>query len=481
MTKYAACVMVCLLAHVCCFGAGLAKEINFWPVWVHHSQSAAGRPTSEAFAGPIMEFSQRADVRIFSIRPLWMQWGWQDDLSGSSQHVLYPVFNAYQYQHSHHLSLLNLVRYRRDHAVDGTFFEAFPVIFYNRDATAQNNYFALWPVGGHLKNRLWRDQIDFALWPLFVRTQLGDETRWHFPYPFLRLHTGPHSSGWGIWPLYGNFEREGHYQRRWALWPVYYHTLDRLTAPQPRLRWGIWPLYHHESAQGLVAHGWLWPFFGFSREFDPRPEYAENRYLYPFWIQGRGEQRHVNRWLPLFALETQPGYSKTWALWPLFRQELWEQPVPVQHTRVLFFLFRDERQLHGDSAKRFSTLWPLFASWSAGEGRRQIQALDPISSFFPRNQKMKENFSPLFALYRFDERAGNRRHALLWNLITHESSADGDTRLQVGPLWETQRQDGQRQWRLLHGFLGSEMDDDGQRYWRLLWLRLPVDREEAAP
>jgi hypothetical protein len=442
-----------------------ASEVNFWPAYVRQEASPVGRDDQAGSLGPLLARTDRGDTRILSIRPLWTAF-FHGDSGAVSHHFLYPVLNWSQRGDLTSGHLLNLLHYRRDAAREDTFFQAFPFIFSRRTPQSTDSYFAFWPLGGVLKNRFWRDRIAFALWPLYLRTELNEQVRVHFPYPFLRVQYGADSRGFGIWPLYGHFERDEDYSHTWALWPLFYHYRDKLDEAVPYTRTGLLPFYHRETGAGLASATFVWPFFGYTRESDPRPLYSENRYFWPLLVQGRGDERHVNRWMPLFTHERQRDATKRWYLWPLLKTELFEQPgLERRRASLLYFLYRDERQRFAGTQARLTFLWPLFGYWHDGHDRTQLQALDPLGVFFPSNQKVKENWSPLFALYRYDAREGSARHSVLWDLLVWESGESQPGSLQLGPLFEWESGKG---WQLLKGLVGVERQNDRLRL-RLFW------------
>ncbi|NDV60846.1 hypothetical protein G0Q06_00100 [Puniceicoccales bacterium CK1056] len=443
-----------------------AKELNLWPAFVKQWDSPQARLDHAGSLGPIFSVTDQGDTRILSIRPLWTSFT-NAQTGNSSRHILYPLLNWFdkgdvQYGHA-----FNILQYRHNAPREDTFFQFVPFIFSRKTPDPEESYFALWPVGGVLKNRLSRDRITFAAWPLFVRTQRDDETRTHVPYPFLQFLNGPRSRGFGLWPLYGHFQRDNDYDHTWALWPFYYDYKDKLDEAVPYARFGVLPFYSRETAEGLKSETFVWPFFGYTLENEPRTMYSENRYFWPLFVQGRGEERYVNRWMPFYTDERKPGYQKHWYLWPLLETERFEQPgLTRERTSFLYFLYRDERQYFADTSARLTFLWPFFGYWNDGYDRRQLQVLDPLSVFFPSNRKVKENWTPLFALYRFDERSGNARHSVLWDMVVWEKDPEGLKAIYAGPLFEWVEGS---HWELLKGLVGSRRENGETRtttFWR---------------
>lgn len=445
-----------------------AAESNFWPAYVRQSDSPSGRPDQLGSLGPIFSVKQTESQKILSIRPFWTSF--HDLESGDkSVHVVYPLLN-WQRVGDRESTQAVLLRESRDEEPEAVLkFQLFPFVFLDKREQPEDSYFAVFPIGGVLKERFWRDRISFALWPLYVRTERGDETRLHTPYPFVQQLHGPKSRGFGLWPIYGHFEREEDYEKTWALWPIYYDLKTGMDKEVPYERYGILPFYTRETAAGLKSETFGWPFFGYTREWEPRVEYSENRYFWPLFVQARGDEQNINRWMPFYTHETKPGREKTWYLWPLLKTDSRNQEgVVSERSSLLYFVFVDEQRKYADATTRLTTVWPLAAAWDDGRGSRQVQILDPLTVFFPNNRKVKENWSPLFALYRYDEQSGHGRHSLFWDLVVFERDATGPRSFYLGPLFEWVEGS---HWDILKGLVGSSHDNDNGGL-RLLWMNL---------
>jgi len=442
-----------------------AKETNFWPLYVEQEGSPVGRSDHWGSLGPFISYTERESVRIVSYRPLYTSFE-NLETGDKSSYLLYPFFHWKDVGDVQTKGAQNLIKLRDKDSTDESFTQVFP--FYYRSVTGdpETSYHALWPIAGNLKNRFGRDETDFIAWPLYVRTVRGDEIRTHTPYPFIQQLDGPHSSGFGLWPFYGHFERENDYDKTYALWPFYYNEFHNLNRDQPYQRFGILPFYTRETAAGLKSETFGWPFFGYTREWAPRKEYWENRYFWPFFMRADGQKRTVNRWMPFYTHESAPGMDKRWYLWPLLKRKTVQESGYIRdRTSLLYFLYRDEKQYYSDGTARMRTLWPLAGYWDDGAGRKQLQVLDPFTAFFPRNEKVKENWSPLFALYRYDERAGNGRHSLLWDLVVWERDESGTKGFYLGPLFQWEDSGG---WEILKGLIGSTRSE-GESRMRFFW------------
>ena len=196
-------------------------------------------------------------------------------------------------------------------------------------------------------------------------------------------------------------------------------------------------------------------------------------------MQGRGDDHFVNRWGPFYTHSIVEGMDKTWSPWPLLRRAHWtEAGVEQTKTQVLFFIFwrLEQRSATNPAAApaEKTYLWPLLSTWDNGAGRRQLQILSPLEGMFANQPEVRAAWSPLFAVWRYDQRApGEERTSLLWNAVTWERSAAGTrAEFHLGPLLSAVRRPDEQRWALGNGLVGLKRNPAGGG-WRLFWLEFP--------
>jgi hypothetical protein len=65
--------------------------------------------------------------------------------------------------------------------------------------------------------------------------------------------------------------------------------------------------------------------------------------------------------------------------------------------------------------------WPFISLWDNGAGRRQWQVFSPFEVFFPTSAEMRESWTSLFAIARYDRRGpDDERGSLFWGLLKWE-------------------------------------------------------------
>ncbi|HWL15583.1 MAG TPA: hypothetical protein VNR00_08260, partial [Opitutus sp.] len=144
--------------------------------------------------------------------------------------------------------------------------------------------------------------------------------------------------------------------------------------------------------------------------------------------------------------------------------------------QVLYFLYRstEQRSLTSPSAAPAEKqhLWPLFSSWNNGAGRQQLQVPSPLAVFFPDNERVRASWSPLFALYRFDQRTpDDKRHELLWGLFSHRVRP-GEREYHVGPLFSMKERADEKRFAIGNGLIAWQRGAPGTR-WRFFWFDFP--------
>ncbi len=456
---------------------------NFAPFFVDND-ALDGRPPYKRAVGPIFEHRYGQQQEVMAVRPFWVEVD-EQVRELVTTYSIYPLFTHWQRNYGYNWRVLSLMK--GGHTVSDEqeigYFELWPLIWHYDAGDPELNYDAVFPIHGTLKNRLFHKRIDWTAFPIYSRWEKQHHVDTVILWPIFRFREGPESRGWGVFPLFGSFERDNAYDNTYALWPFIYNNYRfRPGQEQPYHALGILPLYARETAAGLHSESYLWPFFGYTREWDPRVNYSEIRFFYPFIVQGRGEEKYVNRILPFYSHEERPNYEKTWLLWPFFRREervIEEIALQTRKDTILFFLYWDELQqnVERNFHARKTHVWPFYSYWNDGSGNRQLQALSPLEVFFPNNQGVRETWNPFFALYRYDLHPKSVRHSALWDLVLYERDESGKT-FSIGPIYERKRDNANdsSSWSVLKGLIGVRRE---QGSWKVRGLWGLFGRDEA--
>lgn len=476
--------LTALLAMAALWAAGTrAEERNGWPVRVTEFD-AAGRVESERYAGPLI-YRQPAEDNgaVAGLRPVYAKW---TDSTGALREFdfLYPVFVYRTNGDWYRWSIFELIN--KSGGLSGTTsadpkygnrtFDVWPFWFSRNTGEAEGSYQALFPIAGTIKNRFGYDRLSWGLFPVYGRSEKKDAVATSVIWPIFRVRTGA-VTGWQVWPLYSVREKPGAFNEQFFLWPLgWNNTYQHPDAPAgtpPRREVALLPFYSRETDTGLINESYLWPFFGYT-DRTAKPAYHEIRYFWPFLVQGHGDEKEVHRWGPFYTHSVIKGEDKRWVMWPLYRQATWaDGRVTQTRTQFLYFFLWSEEQrsrTNPNAAPAEKThLWPLFSAWDNGAGRKQVQFPSPIEVFFQGNPQVQANWSPLFALYRYDQRApDDQRYEVLWGLLTWRREPERKE-FHLGPLFSVDEQPAGKRIAIGNGLVGLKRGPAGTG-WRLFWF-----------
>jgi hypothetical protein len=447
------------------------EESNCWPFSVKITQESPKAQSSQ-FLGPLGFSNQKAGESASGFRPFYFERHWEK--TGKSESAfLYPIFVYRSQGDSWSWSVFNLIN--RSSPAPGKAeglaqaFDLWPFYFSRQTGNPATSYRAVFPLYGTLKNRLGSDRRDWVLFPLYSRSQKGERVSTCSPWPFIQHVEGGNHGGFAVWPLIGSFEEKGKMKDQYLLWPFLFRKQTGLDQPEASLNAGFIPFYTTDRTPEYRSESFLWPFFGYTKRWAPY-RYHETRLLWPLWVQGRGEGHHRNRWAPFYTYSEVKGIRKTWVLFPLFRQQRWtEQGLDQEKTQFLYFLYWSQKQRRAGSDENATVaekvhVWPLLSAWDNGAGRKQVQLFSPLEVFFQHNDQVRLAYSPLFALYRFEQRGpGSTRHSLLWNAVSFDrDAAQGRRQFHLGPLFSLDKSPESGRVSLLFGLLGLRRAAAGQ-------------------
>ena len=478
------------LAGSFCLAAN-AEDRNFWPAKVEQAASdrpGSGREAAWQGGGPLFFHSQLADgSSTGGFRPFFV---WQKDSAGrlTESDFLFPIFTHRADEIGGRWSLLNLINVEKpkDRATPGgRSFDVWPIYLSRDTGDPATSYHALFPIHGTILNRLGYDRLSWTLFPLYGRFEQHGAVTTAAPWPFVKVLQGDGNHGFSLWPLFGWRAKEGVYRDQFYLWPLIYKNEVELGQPQPSVALGVLPFYARDETADSKSETYLWPFFGYLHRTAP-DRYDETRWFWPLFVQGHGENNHrVNRWAPFYTHSFSKGFDKRWVLWPVFRQEEWEdEGIAQTKTQFLFFLYwslREHSAAHPALPSAQKThLWPLFSYWDNGAGRTQFQLLSPLEVFFQDSEPVRRAYSPLFALYRHEQSApGDTRGEFLWDAVTWRRSP-ARREFHLGPLLSVESNSGRRRIALGSGLIGLKRNPE-DRKWRLFLFDFSPKPDYKAP
>ncbi len=379
--------------------------------------------------------------------------------------LAYPLLTYGRYGSVYRWQFLQLMSFAGGHDQSESprdRFTIFPIYFQQRSPDPAQNYTALFPIYGHLKNRIFRSESTFILWPLYSKTvkrpsagptggdmfpgvvhqwleaRRGDMTTHNFLIPFFHVRYGDGLFGWQAWPLLGHEHKDvttktnswgdvdtipGH-DKDFFLWPFYSYQDRGLGGPNPEHELLVFPLYNRLRSPLRDSTSYLTPF-GLTITDDRLRKYQEVDLPWPFVVFAWGEGKTTRRVWPLFSQARSAQLESDSYLWPVYTyKRMRGETLDRDRTRSFYFLFSHtrEKNLETGARKTRTDLWPLFTHQKGFAGQTRLQILALLEPLLPTNKSIERNYSPLWSLWRSEHhpQTGASSQSFLWNLYRRQ-------------------------------------------------------------
>jgi hypothetical protein len=454
------------------------NEVHFAPLYSYHSLGSGGY-TNEMVGG-LLEYRHdepkgELASTTFAIHPIFWT---RSNAEESATDVLWPL-GRFRFDGEEGTErFFPIWWWKRRGDIDGNTevdWSVFPIL-YGGSGSPGNSYFAVFPLGGVLRDFLTYDEIWFVLFPLYVQSTKnpGNHVSRSILFPIFGWGTGDDQwSWWRVWPIYGTATYVGFYDRKFALWPIWNSEANYLDTASPSSEWSIWPIYGQIEQGAQHSRSILWPLFAW--EWNDETSYWTVVAPWPLVrIQRNGSGRPYNytRFIPLYSHYDGEEIDSQVFLWPIFWNR--SEAVPDFERDSFFFApfyyhSRTRRLVDSKPAREqewklggTSMLWPLVRDREETDGRRELDTLWPIP--WPFVEGFRENWLPIFSIFTHeaDGRGAHSNRAFL-DLFRNEAN-ETESRWSL-PILGGHRSlaDGRGEWSLLLGLLRWSSGPDGSK------------------
>jgi hypothetical protein len=365
-------------------------------------------------------------------------------IGASESDYLYPILTRENYGSENRWQFCQLFSWAGGELPAGTSqrrFTIFPLYFQQRSADTNDNYTALAPFYGHLKNRLFRDEIYFIMFPAYAETRKRDVVTDNYCYPIVDVRHGDGLHGWQVWPLVGEEHKVITYDTNgfgdvtlnpghdsfFALWPFFLKQDNGLGTADPEKFRASLPLFAVTRSPLRDSTSIVWPIFTWVNERGR--QYHEWEGPWPIVIFARGPGKHTDRIWPVFSQSATTNMESDSYLWPIYQyHRLHADPLDLKRTRVLFYVYVNviEKNTETGKQKKRLDMWPFFIWRQQTDGHTRLQVFAPFESVLGENRGLERNWSPLWSLWRAEHnpKTGAARQSLLWNLYRRQTTPD---------------------------------------------------------
>jgi len=408
---------------------------------------------TESF-GPFFYSEQKETARTWAIPPIFSHT--EDPATESEEYdFAYPILTYDRFGQQYRWQLFQLFAFAggpTQKESERRRFTLFPIYFRQRSSDPNENYTAVAPFYGHIKNHLFRDEITFVMFPLYSETRKKDVITDNYLYPLFHLRHGDGLTGWQFWPFVGHEHKDvtrqtngfgdvltvaGH-DRRFVMWPLYYNQYNNLGTTNQQWNQGSIPLYDLMRSPLRDSTTILWPFF--STIDDRERKYHEWHLPWPLVVIARGDGKRTTRFFPFYSQAHSPGTNvppnasvttqeSDFYLWPAYTyKRLHSDPLDRSRKRILFFLYSDTIQKNTSTGhyQRRRDFWPFYTHRRDYDGSTRLQVLSILEPYLPQSKSIERDYSQLYAFWRSekDPNAGRTSHSLLWNFYRHQTTRE---------------------------------------------------------
>jgi hypothetical protein len=422
---------------------GLAEDELDAGFFYDHFPLTLGSGWRTEAIGPLFYEQQNESESTWAIPPVFSRYS-NPVVESREDDFLYPLLTYEAYGREYRWQFFQLWSCAGGQEPDGDFqsrFTIFPIYFQQRTTGTNGNYTALVPFYGHLENRLFRDKIFFAMFPIYSQTQKKDIVTDNYLYPVFHVRHGDGLYGWQFWPLVGNEHKVvttitngfgdttliGGHEDFFALWPIYFRITEGIGTENLARFWAIFPLYLQKRSPARDSTTVLWPFFSWINEHEKK--YHEWQGPWPFVIFTRGEGKTTSRVWPFFSESHNATLESDSYFWPVYTfKRTHSDPLDLQRTRILFYLYQDVKEKNTATAvsKRRVDALPFFTYRRDFNGNSRLQILAPIEPAVPNSRGVERNWSPLWSIWisESNPQSGASSRSFLWNLFRSESNPE---------------------------------------------------------
>ena len=477
-----------LLILVCCLGspevfpgARAEEKLPPNPATLRTRLTLDPEPSQE-FQGPLLSWRTTETEQRWTFAP-FLSYHTDSATDFTEFDLLYPLLTYDRFGAERRLQVLQLLSFAGSETTESEIkkrFTLFPFFFHQSSSHPASAYTAVVPFYGHLRNRVFRDDVRFFMLPLYLRTQKRDVVTENYLAPFFHRRHGNQLTGWQFWPLAGHEQKNptsitnvvdetetvGGHDKTFLFWPFYFNNHLGVGTTNPQSQHVLLPFFSRQRSPLRDSSTFLWPF-GLTHTDDREKHYQEWGAPWPLVTLARGPGKTANRIWPLFGRARNETLESDFYLWPLYKyNRATAAPLDRERRRILLFLYSDlvEKNTATGTAFHRTDLWPLFTARRDHDGRESLQFLSVLEPLLPNGKSIERNFSPAWALWRTDKdpTTGRAQQSALWNLFRRETTPTT------------------RKGSLLFGLFRYESSPQGRR-WRVLGLPLGKNSKTPPP
>jgi len=454
-------------------------NINLGPLY--HSQINSDYEKEYSALGPFIIHRESKDYSEFGFRPFFHK---TTKKRGDVKELefIYPLASYKKRENfSWFQSLLFIFVYNTEINPSGfknKEISLFPFIFYNKEENPDNDYFAFFPLYGNLKNKFLKDEINFFLFPIYLRTEADGGISKNYVWPFITTYSGE-LEGFRAWPIGGKrIDKFNKSSNEFVLWPIYVKREKEFYGEHFYIK-SIFPFYSDAYIHGVSSRGYMWPFYQHTINHNKGNERWD--VPWPIFNITKGGKTNQTRIFPFYSKAVRnENDSDGYIMWPVYKYKNIDLETYRRTKKSLFLIIykdvKEEPLIEGARSQRKIDLWPLFTYKKDASGNKIFHIFTIFEPFVSSNDRLYRNYSSFWRLFVWEKSGDNiSRSSFLWNLVSSykdDNSFIFDIR-PIFPLFNYSRQKDNKSWNILGGMIGFG-NKDGRNILKFLYIPIKV-------
>jgi hypothetical protein len=403
-----------------------------------------------------------------AIRPFYHRWG-HEESEVVRKEILWPLGTYRQREDAAYWRFLLTYRWNWDVTDPDSRHRTwiFPIYFQGRTAKGEN-YLAVFPFGGTIKDAPFWDQISFVLFPLFVESKINDIHSRSWLWPIISKTKGAGVRRFRIFPFYGYNEREGRGRKTFILWPIWNQV--KYTYPESSgFGWILFPIAGHLKLTDQETWWFIPPIFRYTKGQEQSRLFGP----WPFLQTEKGEDKNKFYLWPLYGRKQMEGVDNRFFLWPLGKYEKIEQGTGTKTRTHLLPFYRhytsepSEKLKDTEMSTSWTKVWPLYSHLSKGDGEIRKTVFPDFNPM--RGGPIERNYAPFWQLYVRQQVQEDVDKEILWGMYRSLKRGEEYQYRSLFPLFSWSREAEGGHFTLLKGLLSKKRFGE-KNQWRVLYL-----------
>ena len=411
------------------------------------------------FLWPLFHFEKdESGGTDFRIRPLWRCV--VDAREKRVEHEFLPPLGAVRMSEGETTARLLPLFFYREHMSEGAkgawdrdWF--FTPLLWGGSSSDGEDYLALFPVYGKLRQFFTYDEWGFFLFPLYSWTERKRDYSRSIIWPLGGYGGGKEEGSFHWWralPFYGQNIDPGKSESYSVLWPFFHWGSDRLDSEHPYDKFFFFPIVGWRSGGAFLSWTFLWPFFRHSHKVEGmdeeagRGEFSSWDIVWPLfrYIHSSLEDKNFDQWwiFPLIASTVTDNRDVLSLLWPLIWLRQYQDSLQKRDDHYFLPLYWDytirykkgrykkgrykkgtDGEFDAGEDKGFR-LYPLLGYREDRAGKWRFRALAPYPWDGSNSEGVEEAYDWAFTLVDIrGDKLGNSRTRTFANLYTSRNFA----------------------------------------------------------